>query len=202
LETNGALESGNIFPDPEITGLIPIQALASGPDFPIQNNQRFIVALIYAARKQVKITTPYFIPDEPMLQALQTAALRGVDVHLIVSETGDQVLVSWAQRSYYKELLEAGIKVHLYQTSFLHAKLLTIDDHIGLVGTSNMDIRSFVLNAEHILVIHDPGMTGRLKTEQSRYISNCRSLDLQQWRQRPFRLKLAEHLARLASPLL
>jgi cardiolipin synthase len=202
LETDEILESKKIFPDPEITGLIPIQALASGPDFPTQNNQRFIVALIYAARKQIKITTPYFIPDEPMLQALQTAALRGVDVHLIVSEAGDQVLVSWAQKSYYKELLEAGIKVHLYQKSFLHAKFLTIDDHIGLVGTSNMDIRSFVLNAEHILVIHDPDMTSRLKSEQQRYIGNCRSLDLQQWQQRPYRIKLAEHLARLASPLL
>ena len=202
LETNEILESESVFPDPEITGLVPIQALASGPDFPTQNNQRFIVALIYAARKQIKITTPYFIPDEPMLQALQTAALRGVDVHLIVSETGHQVLVSWAQKSYYKELLEAGIKVQLYQGSFLHAKFLTIDDHIGLVGTSNMDIRSFVLNAEHILVIHDSGMTSRLKAEQKRYVANCRSLDLQQWRRRPFRVKLAEHLARLASPLL
>jgi cardiolipin synthase len=202
LETNEILDSVEVFPDPEISGSIPIQALASGPDFPTQNNQRFIVALIHAARKQIKITTPYFIPDEPMLQALQTAVLRGVDVHLVVSEAEDQVLVSWAQRSYYKELLEAGVKVHLYQKNFLHAKFLTIDDHIGLVGTSNMDIRSFVLNAEHILVIHDPGMTSRLKTEQQRYIANCRSLDLQQWRRRPFRIKLAEHLARLTSPLL
>jgi len=137
-----------------------------------------------------------------MLQALQTAVLRGVDVHLVFSETGYQVLVSWAQRSYYEELLEAGVKVHLYRKSFLHAKFLTIDDHIGLVGTSNMDIRSFVLNAEHILVIHDPGMTSRLKTEQRRYIANCRLLDLRQWRQRPFRIKVAENLARLTSPLL
>ena len=202
LETNEVLESEDVFPGPEVAGSIPIQALASGPDFPIQNNQRFIVALIHGARKQIKITTPYFIPDEPMLQALQTAVLRGVDVHLILSEIGDQVLVSRAQRSYYEELLEAGIKVHLYRKNFLHAKLLTIDDSIGLVGTSNMDIRSFVLNAELVLVIHDPGMTSRLQFEQQRYIANCRSLDLQQWRQRPFRTKLAEHLVRLMSPLL
>jgi len=171
--------------------------LASGPDFSTQNNQRFIVALFHAARKQIKITMPYFIPDEPMPQALQTAVLRGVDVHVVFSEAGDQVLVSWAQRSYYEERLEAGIKVHLHRKSFLHAKFLTIDDHIGLVGTTNMDIRSFVLNTEHILVIHDPGMTSRLKTEQRRYIANCRSLDLEQWQRRPLRIKLAEHLARL-----
>jgi cardiolipin synthase A/B len=202
LETNEVLESEDVFPGPEIAGSIPIQALASGPDFPTQNNQRFIVALIHAARKQIKITTPYFIPDEPMLQALQTAVLRGVDVHLVFSEIWYQVVVSYAQRSYYEQLLEAGVKVHLYQKSFLHAKFLTIDDSIGLVGTSNMDIRSFVLNAEHILVIHDRDMTSQLKAEQRRYIANCRSLDLQQWRRRPFGIKLAEHLARLMSPLL
>jgi cardiolipin synthase len=202
LEANEVLGSEDVFPDPEITGSIPIQVLASGPDFPTQNNQRFIVALIYAARERIKITTPYFIPDEPMLQALQTAALRGVDVNLVLSEIGDKILVSLAQRSYYEELLDAGVKVHLYRKNFLHAKFLTIDDSIGLVGTSNMDIRSFVLNAEHILVIHDPGMTNLLKVEQQRYITNCRSLDLQQWRQRPFRIRLAEHLARLLSPLL
>ena len=125
-----------------------------------------------------------------------------VDVHLVLSEMGDQVLVSLAQRSYYEELLEAGVKVHLYQKSFLHAKFLTIDDSIGLVGTSNMDIRSFVLNAELMLVIQDPGTTSRLHSEQQRYIADSRSLDLKQWRQRPFRTKLAEHLARLLSPLL
>jgi cardiolipin synthase len=202
LETDEVLESNAIFPAPEIAGPIPMQALASGPDFPTQNNQRFIVALIHGARRQIRITTPYFIPDEPMLQALQTAVLRGVDVHIVLSEVGDQLLVSLAQKSYYEELLEAGVKVYLYRKNFLHAKFLTVDDSIGLVGTSNMDIRSFVLNAELLLVIHDAGMTDRLQAEQERYISHCRSLDLQQWRQRPFRIKLAEHLARLLSPLL
>jgi len=202
LETNEVLESEDVFPGPEITGSIPIQVLASGPDFPTQNNQRFIVALIHSARKRIKITTPYFIPDEPMLQALETAVLRGVDVRLVLSEIGDHVLVGLAQRSYYEELLEAGIKIHLYQKNFLHAKFLTIDDSIGLVGTSNIDIRSFVLNAELLLVMHDPGMTSRLQAEQQRYIAHCRSLDLQRWQQRPFWIKLAEHLARLLSPLL
>jgi cardiolipin synthase len=202
LETNEVLDSEDVFPSPEIAGPIPMQALASGPDFPTQNNQRFIVALIHGARKQIKITTPYFIPDEPMLQALETAVLRGVDVHIVLSEVGDQLLVSLAQRSYYEELLEAGVKVYLYRKNFLHAKFLTIDDSISLVGTSNMDIRSFVLNAELLLVMHDPGMTCRLQAEQQRYITHCRSLDLQQWSRRAWRIKLAEHLARLLSPLL
>jgi cardiolipin synthase len=123
-------------------------------------------------------------------------------VHIVLSEVGDQLLVSLAQKSYYEELLEAGVKVYLYRKNFLHAKFLTIDDSIGLVGTSNMDIRSFVANAELLLVIHNNHMTNRLQAEQERCIVNCRSLDLQQWQHRPLRIKLAEHLARLLSPLL
>jgi cardiolipin synthase len=202
LETNEVLHSDEVFPAPEITGPIAIQTLASGPDFPTQNIQRFIVALIHGARRQIKITTPYFIPDEPLLQALQTAVLRGVEVHLVVSQIGDQMLVSLAQKSYYEELLEAGVKIHLYRKHFLHAKFLTIDNAIGVVGTSNMDIRSFVLNAEHVLVIHDATVTSLLQAQQQRYIADSRSLELEQWRQRPFPMKLAECLARLFSPLL
>ena len=202
LETEEVLDSDSIFPGPEVAGSIPIQALPSGPDFPTQNNQRLIVALIHGARKRVKITTPYFIPDEPLLQALQTAVLRGVEVHLVLSEKEDQLLVSLAQKSYYEELLEAGVKIHLYRKNFLHAKFLSIDDSIGLVGTSNMDIRSFVLNAELVLVIYDAGVTSRLQAEQERTIAHCRSLELEQWCRRSFWEKFAEHLARLFSPLL
>ena len=129
LETNEILESDNEFPGPEIAGSIPIQALPSGPDFPTQNNQRLIVALIHGARGRVSIVTPYFIPDEPLLE-LQTAVLRGVDVHLVLSEIEDQILVSLAQKSYYEELLEAGVKNYLLRKNFLHAKFLTIDHSI------------------------------------------------------------------------
>jgi cardiolipin synthase len=202
LETNEVLQSERVFPAPEIAGPIPIQVLASGPDFPTQNNQRLIISLIHNARVQVRITTPYFIPDEPLLQALQTAVLRGVEVHLVLSEIGDQVLVARAQRSYYEELLEAGVKIYLYRKNMLHAKFLIVDDSIALVGTSNMDIRSFVLNAEHVLIFHDVGMTSQLQGAQERCIANCRLLTLEEWRQRPFRIKLEEHLARLLSPLL
>jgi cardiolipin synthase len=118
LETDEVLDSDDIFPAPEIAGPIPMQALASGPDFPTQNNRRFIVALIHGARKQIRITTPYFIPDEPMLQALQTAVLRGVDVHIVLSEVGDQLLVSLAQKSYYEELLRLGLRSTCTERTF------------------------------------------------------------------------------------
>jgi cardiolipin synthase len=202
LETSEILDSESDFPGPEIAGNIPAQALPSGPDFPTQNNQRLIVSLVHGARKQVGLITPYFIPDEPLLQAMQTAALRGVDVHLVVSEKADQFVVSLAQESYYQELLEAGVHVHLYQKNFLHAKYLSIDESVALIGTSNLDIRSFALNAELMLMICDAGVTAQIVAEQQRYFANSRLLSLATWQQQSFRRRLAQNLARLLSPLL
>jgi cardiolipin synthase len=160
------------------------------------------VALIHGARERVVITTPYFVPDEPLLQALQTAVLRGVEVHLVVSEKEDQVMVSLAQKSYYEELLEAGVQIHLYRQKFLHAKHVSIDDQISVVGSSNIDIRSFFLNAEILLVIYDPGVTTRLAAEQQRYFENCRLLTLEEWNRRSLVRKVVQNLGRLLSPLL
>src|SRR5262249_19256238 len=113
LETEEVLDGVDIFPDPVHTGGVAAQTLPSGPSYPAQNNRRVVVSLLYAARKRAVITTPYFIPDEPLLLALKTAASRGVEVHLIVSRQQDQLLVGLAQKSYYEELLEAGVKIHL-----------------------------------------------------------------------------------------
>jgi cardiolipin synthase len=202
LETNEVLDGSAEFPGPEIAGSVPAQALASGPAFPTQNNQRLIVALVHGARKRVVLTTPYFIPDEPLLQAMQTAVFRGVEVHLVVSEKTDQLFVSLAQQSYYEELLEAGVQIHLYRKTFLHAKHLSIDDALALIGSSNLDIRSFALNAEVMLMIYDSGVTALLAAEQQRYYANSRLLTLATWQQRSFRSQVAQNLARLLSPLL
>jgi cardiolipin synthase A/B len=202
VETDEVLDGEAEFPCPEIAGGVPAQALASGPAFPTQNNQRLFVALVHGASKQVVLTTPYFIPDEPLLQAMQTAALRGVDVHLVVSEKADQFIVSRAQESYYEELLEAGVHIHLYRKQFLHAKHLSIDDAVALIGSSNLDIRSFVLNAEVMLMIYDSGLTARLAAEQERYFANSRLLTLAAWEERSFGRKVVQNLARLLSPLL
>jgi cardiolipin synthase len=202
LETSEVLDGDAEFPGPEIAGAIPAQALPSGPAFPTQNNQRLFVALVHGAAKRAVLTTPYFVPDEPLLQAMQTAALRGVEVHLVVSETGDHLIVSLAQESYYEELLEAGVHVHLYQKNFLHAKHLSVDDSVAVIGTSNLDIRSFALNAEVMLMIYDAGVTASLAAEQQRYFASSRLLTLVAWRQRSFGKKFAQNLARLLSPLL
>jgi cardiolipin synthase len=202
LETNEVLDGEAEFPGPTIAGQVPAQVLPSGPAFPTQNNQRLIVALIHGAEKQVVLTTPYFIPDEPLLQAMQTAVLRGTAVHLIVSATGDHPVVAFAQESYYEELLEAGVQIHIYRTNFLHAKHLSIDDSVAVIGTSNLDIRSFALNAELMLMTYDHDVAAQLAAEQGRYFENSTLLTLAAWKQRPFGRKLAQNLARLLSPLL
>lgn len=202
LETEEVLYGENFFPTPERTGDIPAQALPSGPEYPTQNNQRFITSLLHGARHRVVLTTPYFIPDDALLQAMTTAAVRGVEVHLVVSAMRDQVLVSLAQQSYYEELLEAGVKIHLYSKNFLHAKHISIDNAMTLIGSSNLDIRSFVLNAEITLLFYDAGLTTHLHAEQERYLAGCRTLSLIDWRQRPRWQKVVQNLARLLSPLL
>lgn len=202
LDGNEVLLDPEIFPDPEETGSVIIQTLPSGPSMATLNNQRFIVDLIYGARFQVDITTPYFVPDEALLQALQTAVLRGVTVNIFVSKKEDQLLVSLAQKSYYQELLESGVNIYQYKDNFLHAKHLSIDDHVCLVGSSNMDIRSFALNAEISMLFYDVEVTARLQDEEDRYLEHSEQLTLEEWNNRSTPVKLFQALGRLLSPLL
>jgi cardiolipin synthase len=202
METEEVLDGPDAFPDPECPGTAAAQALPSGPGQLTENNQRLFVSLIHGARKKVVITTPYFIPDEPLLQAMQTAVLRGVEVHVIVSEKADQFLVSSAQRSYYAEMLDYGIRIHLYRRYFLHAKHMSVDDEIALIGSSNMDIRSFELNNEVIVLFYDQDVTARLHREEARYLRNCKELDAKGWERRALPRRIGEAIARQLSPLL
>jgi cardiolipin synthase len=121
MESDTNLLQPEFFPPHRSTGKIAAQVLPSGPGYPHANAQRLIVSLLHAAQTRVVITTPYFIPDEPLLDAIKIAVMRGVELHLIVSRIADQVLVCQAQRSYYDELLEAGVKLHLYREQSGHA---------------------------------------------------------------------------------
>lgn len=202
LETDQMLEIESAFPAPTVCGSVKAQAVASGPDFPTMNVQRLTVALVHAAHRRVVLTTPYFIPDEPLLQALQTAVLRGVEVHLVVSQVADQALVSLAQRSYYGELLAAGVQIHRFGPHFLHAKHVSIDEDIALIGSSNMDIRSFMLNSEITLMFYDSEVTRELQRREEGYFARSELLTEEVWRERQFSSKVLENLARLFSPLL
>ncbi len=184
------------------TGDVEAQTLPSGPGYAFENNLRLVVALLYAARKRVVMTTPYFIPDDTLLQAMTTAAQRGVEVHLVVSAVADQLLVGLAQRSYYEELLAAGVRIHVYKTHFLHAKHLSIDDEAAVIGSTNMDMRSFALQCEVSLLIYDAATVQALHAVQGRYFADSTMLTLEEWRRRPFLVRLAQNMARLIDAVL
>lgn len=202
LETGEFLGDARYVPDPQVPGSVAAQALPSGPGYPRENNQRLIVSLIHASNRRIFITMPYLIPDDALLQALQTATLRGVEVTLVVPLQIDQYLVGFGQRSYYDELMSAGVRICRYGKRFLHAKCVTIDDTIAWIGSSNLDIRSFALNAEIVVLLYDAGVCASLGAEQSRYLRDGEMLDLETWRKRTLPIKVAENLARLLSPLL
>jgi cardiolipin synthase len=201
-ETGKTLEPGAPFPDPQITGTTPAQVLPSSPLYPRQNSQRLIVALLGVARERAVITTPYFIPDDALRQALTTAVMRGVDVRLVVPGQDDQLLVSNAQKSYYEELLTAGVKICRYSERFLHAKHVTIDDEIAWIGSSNMDIRSFALNAEVVLLAYDPQVCAQMRVVQERYFKEGVWLNAAIWSAQPLWRQVGWNLARLFSSLL
>ena len=178
------------------------QVLPSGPGFPQANMQRLVVSLLYSAQERVVITTPYFIPDEALLDAMKIAVLRGVEVHLVVSRQADQILVCHAQRSFYDELLEAGVRVHVYREHLMHSKHLSFDDQIAVIGSSNLDLRSFLLNEEISLIDYDPGVASALRRIQERYFAESDELNLEAWRRRPRFMKVLQNTARLVDSVL
>lgn len=202
IETGQTLSGAGYFRHYAGPGATTAQLMPSGPDYGEVGIGHLAVALVHGAHESVVITTPYFIPEAALLQALRTAVLRGVAVRLILSATSDNGLVKLAQRSYYSELLEAGVQVHLYKERFLHAKHLTIDDELALIGSSNVDVRSFVLNAEATLIVYDRSVVSGLAHEQRRYLAASETLTLARWENRSPAAKLVENMARLVSPLL
>lgn len=151
LATTGELlDAPRYFPPPTepLPGEHVVQIIASGPDRQWSLIHRLNALAIAHARKRVWITSPYFVPDRVIQQALTTAALCGLDIRLLVPARSDSRLVDWAARSYYGELLDAGVRVFVYERGFLHAKTLIVDDWLGSIGSANMDIRSFHLNYE------------------------------------------------------
>jgi cardiolipin synthase len=202
LETNQRLSLEQLAADVAPAGESVAQVLPSGPGYSRENMRDLFIALLYAARKSVVITTPYFVPDEPFLQALHAAATRGVDVHLVLSKHANQPFTQFAQRSYYEDLLAADVRIHLYRPRFLHAKHLSVDDQVAVFGTTNIDIRSFALNAEISLIVFDPTVVAALGRVQARYFADSDLLEATEWDRRPLVAKVAQNVARLADSLL
>ncbi|MGJ9403026.1 cardiolipin synthase [Arthrobacter sp. KK5.5] len=188
---------------PEVPrGSITGQIVPSGPGFKLENNLRLFTTLIYSATEKLTITSPYFVPDDSLLYAVTTAAQRGVDVELFVSETGDQMLVHHAQQSYYKQLLSAGVKIYRYPAPMvLHSKCFTVDDEVAVFGSSNMDMRSFSLNLEVSVMLIGAEAVAEVTQVQDVYRAASRLLTLEEWEARPPLARWADNAARLTATL-
>jgi len=184
------------------SALLDAQVVPSGPSFENDNNLKLFVYLLHSAKKRISITSPYFVPDESTSLAIVAAASRGVEVELFVSAIGDQYLVYHAQRSYYEELLRAGVSIYLYRApTVLHSKHFSIDDDVAVIGSSNMDIRSFSLNMEISVVVHGKDFVDSMRAVEDDYRSQSDLLGLDDWMTRSVASKINDSLARLTSSL-
>ncbi len=191
------------FHSPPSTNNCLAQIVTSGPTNPYPEIMQGYVRMILAAHRYVYIETPYFLPNEPVLFAIKTAAKAGVDVRILCPLRSDARFVEWASRSYLREAYEAGAKVYLYQAGFLHSKVMVCDDSITTTGSTNVDFRSFENNFEANAFIYDEGMAIRMRNVFLRDQENAILLsDLPQRIHPSFKKRLWESLIRLMSPLL
>ena len=206
VRSDWCLETGDVprrpVDVPQPTGTAQVQLLPSGADYSLEGFEALLVWQIHEARERVVIVTPYFIPDEDVLGALRTAIARGVRVDIVLSGVVDQRLVNLSQCSYYEDLLSAGVRIHLYRGFLLHAKNVGIDGRLAIVGSSNVDLRSFQLNLEVSLLLHDTDSVARVDAIQQGYLAGSDMVRLEDWRKRPWLRRLIENIARLFNSLL
>ena len=163
---------------------------------------RLLLTALFSARREIILTTPYFVPSTILLGALLCAVDRGVDVTLIIPTRIDSWLVRYASRAFQGDLQQLGVNIRLFDAGLLHTKSITIDGEVSLFGSVNLDPRSFILNFEITLGVYDREVTQSLRTLQQHYIAHSHTPDLTQWQQRGVRMRLIENLARLVGPLL
>lgn len=189
------------FPKHEVATHHPIQITSCGPDSDWASIMQAFFLAITKAKHHIYVATPYFIPNESILTALKTAALSGVDVRIMLPGKSDSTVVYWSSLSYISELIEAGIKVYLYQNGFNHSKILMIDTSFASVGSANMDIRSFEDNFEIAAIVYDKQITSQLEESFLKDLSNCMYVTADEWELRSRKNNLKESVARLFSPL-
>ena len=179
-----------------------IQILPSGPGYEDENNLKLFTSIIYSATKKIVLVNPYFVPDVSFLHAITSAAKRGVEVILINSEAIDQWMVAHAQRSFYEDLLRAGVKIFNYRAPvLLHSKFIIIDDELVTVGSSNLDIRSFELDLELTLICYDPKAVKEFVKISRIYLEKSNQIHLESWTKKSRRSVFLNNIARLTSSL-
>ncbi len=178
------------------------QVLGTGPATYESAMPQLILSIVHLAEEEVVLTTPYFVPDEPALASLLTAARRGVRTVLVVPEQNDSWLVKLASRKFYQRLLDAGVEIWHYRGGLLHAKTIVVDGKTSLMTSANLDRRSFELNLEASLVVYDEETSLRLRAVQERYLGKSRRILPREWHARPAWKRLVENAVGLLSPLL
>ena len=179
-----------------------VQVAASGPDS-LQPSVLFsIIQAINLAKEEILITTPYFIPGDSITEAIRIAALSGLSIKLLVPGVCDSKLVNAASKSYYNDLLQAGVEIYLYQKGFIHAKTLVTDGKLSIIGTANMDYRSFELNFEVNAIIYDKPFAEKMRSVFFDDLETAKKIDPERWYNRPAYEQFPEKIARLFSPVL
>ncbi len=185
-----------------ILGGIPAQVIPSGPNFNNSVVAELIQASIQLARREVMFCTPYFLPDEATISAMEVAARRGLRVTVILPRANDSLLCAYASRAQFHRLLQAGVEIWEFRPGFLHSKTVTVDDEIGIVTTANMDRRSYEINFEASLVVYSRAFTDQLRSLQNWYVARSARVEAPAWMARKASTRLAENFANLVSPLL
>ena len=180
----------------------PAQVIGTGPTVRASAMPEIFELLMYTARRELVITTPYYIPDEPMQTALCASARRGVDTTIVFPARNDSWIVGAASRSYYDDLLAAGVKVVEFEGGLLHAKTLTLDGEVTLIGSANMDRRSFELNYENNILFYDPAMTLEMRRRQEEFISQSRQVSIETVAQWSWRRRLIDNTVAMLGPVL
>jgi len=190
------------FPQLDSDGNQAVRVVNGGPASEMEAIGDVFFMAIVAARKQVLAVTPYFVPHHDIVGAMRAAALRGVDVKLVVPERNNHFAAGFASKALYEDLLSAGVRIFERRPPFMHAKALVVDDVFGFVGTSNLDVRSFRLDYETNLAVFDANFTQRLKEIVLEDISLSNEIDLSAWLRRPARQRVMENLCSLLVPVL
>ena len=176
--------------------------VASGPDSQWPMAMQSILMAINVARRRIRISNPYFIPNEQLLSALQMAALAGKDVELLLPKRGDSFFVQHAAQSFIKPMLDAGVKIYFYEKGFIHAKTMIIDDNLAIVGTVNLDNRSFYLNFEIAIIMYDRLVVKDLLDAFEKDLEDATLITRRSWKNRSLFEKFIDAVCRLLTPLL
>ena len=189
-------------PAPADTPGIAAQIIGTGPNVRYAAMTACFTSLIHSARHELVVTTPYFVPDEQLLFALLDCARRGVDTVMILPERNDSRIVAGASRSYYADLVDAGVKLYEYRPGLLHAKTMVVDGEVALIGSANLDRRSFELNFENNILLRDKAFAGAIRARQEEYLTESNLVSSADVARFGIARRLWQNLVATLSPLL